>query len=420
MNPSETDVNQIGSSEFTDHQEDELGFSDTETHRIQNENLMPSDVVDIQQCLGRNLSDKMKNDLIRNREPHSTFKFPARRYNSSRNKSGFMNRYCTRDWLKTFDFIAYSEETDGLYCLACVLFPDTSHRRPNNLITEPYRNWKNAVADLKSHATRDYHKRSMARLHAFQQTYGNISHRIDFTITDTSNRQVDTNRSILKSVVKCLLLCGHQGIALRGHRDDSTSERTNKGNFKALLDFRVDSGDVVLENHIKACNKNATYSSKTVQNQLLDCIRKHIQEFIVHEVNSQSIGPYYGIQCDEVRDSSNWEQLGIVIRYVVKGTPKERLLEFVACESTTGEMICEKIVNSLNGVQLDISKCRSQTMDGAGNMAGRQHGCAALFRQRSPKAVYHYCCSHVGPVQKLQCQRDARDTGNSETTRDIL
>ena len=36
----------------------------------------------------------------------------------------------------------------------------------------------------------------------------------------------------------------------------------------------------------------------------------------------------------------------------------------------------------------------SQTMDGAGNMAGSPAGCAALFTKESPKAVYHYCSSH--------------------------
>ena len=34
------------------------------------------------------------------------------------------------------------------------------------------------------------------------------------------------------------------------------------------------------------------------------------------------------------------------------------------------------------------------TMDGAGNMAGKQMGCAARFSHLSPKAIYHYCSSH--------------------------
>ena len=33
-------------------------------------------------------------------------------------------------------------------------------------------------------------------------------------------------------------------------------------------------------------------------------------------------------------------------------------------------------------------------MDGAGNMAGKYNGCAAKFTEHSPRATYHYCCSH--------------------------
>ena len=56
-----------------------------------------------------------------------------------------------------------------------------------------------------------------------------------------------------------------KNIALRGHRDDSTKDdKENPGNFQVLLDFRIDSGDRVLEEHFKTAAKNATYTSKTV------------------------------------------------------------------------------------------------------------------------------------------------------------
>ena len=112
-----------------------------------------------------------------------------------------MNMYCCRGWLNTFDFSSYSEKYDGLYCLACMLFPDTSHRRPRKLILEPYRNWKDAIADLKVHGACDYHNTSMARLNAFKKTYINGSCRIDGTITDANTKQVEQNRIILKSLV---------------------------------------------------------------------------------------------------------------------------------------------------------------------------------------------------------------------------
>ena len=233
-----------------------------------------------------------------------------------------------------------------------------------------------------------------AKMNAFVKTYEDPSNRIDLSITDDSCRRIQQNREILTSVLKCLQFCGRQGIALRGHRDDDTNSTLNKGNFKELLNFRVDAGDNILHEHLKTCAKNATYTSKTSQNDLLLCIKEYIQSVIVRHVNDQVIGPYYGFQCDEVTDVSNWEQLGIVIRYVKDSKPVERLLEFVSCEKITGEDLCENLIKSQQSCGLDVQFCRSMTMDGAGNMAGKQAGCAARFTQQSPRALYHYCSSH--------------------------
>jgi hypothetical protein len=60
---------------------------------------------------------------------------------------------------------------------------------------------------------------------------------------------------------------------------------------------------------LASCAKNATYTSKTTQNELLLCIKEFMQDAIVKEVKGQNFGHYYGIQCDEVTDASNWEQL---------------------------------------------------------------------------------------------------------------
>ena len=72
----------------------------------------------------------------------------------------------------------------------------------------------------------------------------------------------------------------------------------------------------------------------------------------------------------------------------------ERLLEFIPCESITGEALCQHIAESLTGAGLDVRLCWSQTMDGAGNMAGRHKGCSARFAKHATRAVHHYCSSH--------------------------
>ena len=72
---------------------------------------------------------------------------------------------------------------------------------------------------------------------------------------------------------------------------------------------------IVCVNCLKNLKKNATLVSKTIQNELLSCVRKYILECINKEINEEGT-PYFGVVADEVTDCANWEQLVIVIRYV--------------------------------------------------------------------------------------------------------
>ena len=77
--------------------------------------------------------------------------------------------------------------------------------------------------------------------------------RLDMTMTAAGRARVEKNRRVLIFIVKCLELCGRQGIALRGHRDDSTSDEVNQVKFKAIVDFRIEAGDEVLKEHLQVC-----------------------------------------------------------------------------------------------------------------------------------------------------------------------
>ena len=137
---------------------------------------------------------------------------------------------------------------------------------------------------------------------------------------------IKRNREIVKSVAKSVHFCGKQCIALTGHRDDSTADQNgNRGNFLALLELRVDSGNEVSKNHLATCSPNAQLSSKTIQNQLIMLIGDHIRDSIIQEIKEAK---YFSILCDEVTDNANLEQLSLVLRFVNK-----------EC------MICEEFVN---------------------------------------------------------------------------
>ena len=100
--------------------------------------------------------------------------------------------------------VSYSKSEDGLYCLACVLFPDTSHRCPSKLITEPYQNWIDATEVLLRLASCDYHINSLTKLDAFKSTYKSSHTRIDMVMNDESTSAVKRNREILDKMFAIL------------------------------------------------------------------------------------------------------------------------------------------------------------------------------------------------------------------------
>ena len=96
-------------------------------------------------------TDKEKYNIIKCREPGTNFKFSFKQYKDKRYQSGY---------LKETGLIIYATQRQRMVCIAwgaCVLFPDSSHCRPNKLISEPYQNWKDALEDLKKHASCEYH-----------------------------------------------------------------------------------------------------------------------------------------------------------------------------------------------------------------------------------------------------------------------
>ena len=76
-----------------------------------------------------------------------------------------------------------------------------------------------------------------------------------------------------------MILCGKQGLALRGHHDDHAfSEHEekvgeNQGNFIELVRFRALTDDTLRE-HLQNAPKNSLYTSKTIQNELIGVIGK--------------------------------------------------------------------------------------------------------------------------------------------------
>lgn len=213
----------------------------------------------------------------------------------------------------------------------------------------------------------------------------------------------------MRSIVETIIFCGQQGIPLRGHRDDHTCMDTdpfaNHGNFLALLQFRIQAGDVALSEHLQTAAGNAVYTSKTIQNEIIAICGNLIRQEILDSIKE---APFFSIIADEATDVANKEQLSISIRFVCNNKPCEKFLGFLECvNGVSGEGIASTILTQLNSWQLPVLMLRGQGYgqgyDGAGAMSGCTKGVAVRISTQYPKALYTHCAAHRLNLCVVKC-----------------
>ena len=305
---------------------------------------------------------------------------PEPAYNFPKNAGG---RSFQHQWLMKYPWLKYSEQENGGYCLPCVLFYRSENLRsdPGVLVKNPLSNFKKALESLHKHAEKSYHKTTGVKMDEFLKVITGQQPSIRVRLNEAAMQLVASNRRKLQSIIETILLCGRHNIPLRGHRDSGLdierSSTENHGNFWALLQFRVDAGDLVLRDHLANTPRNAMYTSPDIQNQIVDILGDHIQEKNLLKVRKAQL---FTIIADEVTDCSNREQLGLVLRYVDPDNCciREDLVTFLNCDSgITGDVLAEKMITFIQTHGLVPTKLRGQAYDGAGNMSGKTKGAAA-------------------------------------------
>ena len=353
------------------------------------------DKYDIGLYVGRKLSDSEIFDVIEHLwRPEENFEFRKSKEGSTPRDKRFV-----RGWLQTYNWLAYSKLFDGAFCVPCVFFGHSfghNSGKLDNLYKSPLTFWTSATSKYNNHMKQcGMHKHAVPAMENFLAVKRGARDAIDVRIDNARKRRIEENRQKLVPIIKSVVFCGKQTIPLRGHRDDETNQGidNNRGNFQELLDFRVDSGDAILQEHFTTAPKNATYRSKTTQNEIINCIKDQIQESIIEEVKGAGI---FSILADETPDISKREQLAVSLRYLdEEGVVQEKFVQFVECDTgTSGEAIAEKLKTTVKNLGLDVGNVRGQGYDGASNMSGASAGVAKRIQDVNPLAIYVHCFAH--------------------------
>ena len=219
-----------------------------------------------------------------------------------------------------------------------------------------------------------------------------------------SNRAqiISHNRHYLKALVEVILLCAHQEITLRGHRE--SCDASNRGNFIEILTL-IAAHDSIVQERLQNGPRNAVYTSPEIQNALLHIMGEMVREKICTEVKDAGV---YSILADETKDSSKTEQMAIVVRYVDVKQAKihERFLTFVEVSNLDAESLTEYIMDTLKSYHLNLDSILSQAYDGASVMSGRCTGVQKRVMEVVPQAVYINCFAHILNLVLVDCSKN--------------
>jgi hypothetical protein len=180
-----------------------------------------------------------------------------------------------------------------------------------------------------------------------------------------------------------------QELAFRG-RDESNNS-FNTGNFKEIFNLLI-KRDSEIQAHIKKIGGVFTGLSKTIQNDLIECVADFVRIKIREEITSAM---FFAIQADDTTDILEKSQCALSIRFVNKLSQiKERFLGFFdVSEDRTADALYTLITNVLAPYEFK-SKLVAQCYDGASVMAGSLNGLQMKIKGDAPKALFTHCCAH--------------------------
>lgn len=337
-------------------------------------------------------------------------------------------KYAQRSHLEKYHWLVLSHKDQGLYCKYCALFVNpsaTDNVRSNlgRLVKEPLKAFNNLLGEsglLPQHERNQYHNIAVESGKIFLASYHNPEIDIANQISNQRMAQVAENRDRLRPIIKTIILCGHQNIPLRGHRDDGhifenntdqirSDVSSSEGNFRALLKFRIDAGDTVLERHLSSTSSGATYISKTTQNELIDVCKEMIQDTILQNVRKAK---FFAILFDETTDISHTEQMSLSFRYFHNGVIKEDFLCFCDAyemlksqegESSdgtkelrlTGIALAKIVENLCYKFDIDLAFCVGIGTDSCSVMASDVKGAVQELIKKANHAKRCPCSNHA-------------------------
>lgn len=276
------------------------------------------------------------------------------------------------------------DEKNAFFCFPCVLFRGDCSWSKDGVTDLIHLNDK-----IKNHEKSKEHMNAVMSLSMLGKV--NIQTQLSSHYQQSiekHNEKVNKNRYILNLIINCIRFCGAFELALRGHKESEDSE--NRGIFRELINFSAQ-----LDNELKEhLNKSSAFTgtSKTIQNDLLECMLKVYHDEVTKEINNAD---YTAVIADDTTDVSCQFQLVMLMRYIIGGRPVERFWKFLNPQGHDARAISNCILEELEPlIGNNPNKLVAQSYDGASVMSGRFNGVQKLIQDKYQYANFIHCYAH--------------------------
>lgn len=291
-------------------------------------------------------------------------------------------------WYKDYSWLCGCLNPEKLYCWPCLLF--------NTKEEDAFGNLNQGIVDMSNfNNLRIRHEKLVSHVNAMISlvTFGKNTIESCFNKTRQEeitkfNEKVTQNRYILKCLIDVTCYLAQQEIAFRGHNEKVDSN--NKGNYVELLNLLA-LRDEKLAHHLKFSTVFSG-TSKTIQNELIQCISTVVKNEIKTEINKST---FVSIMLDETVDISKKSQLSTTVRYISdEHQAVERFIDFSdVSNARTAVALYNHITKFISEYECGW-KLIAQTYDGAAVMAGQHNGLQKLMTDKYEQAQFVHCYAH--------------------------
>ncbi|XP_071728767.1 uncharacterized protein [Rutidosis leptorrhynchoides] len=276
-----------------------------------------------------------------------------------------------------------------------VLGPKTNNRRfCATIYTGTLSNLEKFMFRLRTHETSPVHLENMTKWYDMRKIL-KLNETIDKLQYEQMKKERDYWMQVLLRIVAVVKFLAKHSLAFRGSKEKLYQK--GNGNFLGLIEM-LEEFDPVIKEHVRRITNDGLhvhYLGHKIQNELILMLGEEIKKQIIKDVKEAM---YYSIILDCTPDSSNQEQMSMIVRYV-KFTSNsvivmESFLGFLNVNDTTGKGLFDTTVAELKCLGLDINDMRGQGYDNGANMKGIHNGVQMRFLKENPRAFYTPCGCH--------------------------